>query len=83
MQLKVNGDRKSLVHLVWLLLNVPDGALNLNLTWNEKKFTHMPQLFTYICPLSMDRFQRLQGNDQATSNSGDQIVPTNTTLSPV
>ena len=34
----------------------------------------MPQLFTYVCPLSMDRFQRIQGNDQATNNSGDQIV---------
>ena len=41
----------------------------------------MPQLFTYICPLSMDGFQRIQGNDQATNNSGDQIVPTDTTLS--
>lgn len=80
-QLKVNRDKKSLVHLVRLLLKVPDSALNLNLTWNEKKFTLMSQLFTYVCPLSMDRFQKIQGNDQAASNSGDQIVPTNTSQS--
>lgn len=38
---------KSLVHLVWLLLKVSDSALNLNLTWKEKKFTYVTVI--YLC----------------------------------
>lgn len=30
----------------------------------ERKNSLMSQLFTYVCPLSMDRFQKTQGNNQ-------------------